>query len=65
MNLAAPTIRGTIKIHTAESPLRPIINWMNASAYKTAKVLAKKINTYIHTVPALVQINKTLNKTFI
>jgi hypothetical protein len=47
MNLAAPTIRGMIKIHKADAPIRPVINWRNAPAYKLAKMLTKKFQTYI------------------
>ena len=41
MNPTAPTIRGLIKIHNAEAPIRPIINWKNALAYKIAKALVR------------------------
>ena len=47
MNPAAPTIRGMIKIHKADAPIRPVINWRNAPAYKLAKMLTKKLQTYI------------------
>jgi len=47
VNPTTPTIRGLIKIHKAEAPIRPIINWENAPAYKIAKTLAKILNIHI------------------
>jgi hypothetical protein len=47
MNPTAPTIRGLIKIHKAEVPIRPIINWRNAPAYKIAKALTKILSIHI------------------
>ena len=41
LNPTIPTIRGLVKIHKENSPLRPVINWKNAPAYKVAKMLAK------------------------
>jgi hypothetical protein len=43
----APTIRGLVKIHKKGAPIRPIINWRNAPGYKLAKMLSKKLHTYI------------------
>jgi hypothetical protein len=37
----APTIRGLIKIYKEVSPIRPIVNWKSAPAYKLAKMLSK------------------------
>jgi hypothetical protein len=37
MNPSSPTIRGLIKIHKPEAPIRPIINWKQAPAYNLAK----------------------------
>ena len=42
-----PTIRGLVNIHKVTAPIRPVINWKNAPAYKFAKMLAKKLKTYI------------------
>jgi hypothetical protein len=47
MNSVAPTIKGVIKIHKENAPIRPVINWRNAPAYKLAKILTKKLQTYI------------------
>jgi hypothetical protein len=37
------TIRGMLKIHTSDYPIRLAVNWQNAPAYKLAKMLTKKI----------------------
>jgi hypothetical protein len=47
LNPAAPNIRGLIKIHKLEAPIRPIVNWKNAPAYTLAKLLTKILQTYI------------------
>ena len=47
LNPIAPTIRGLIKIHKEDSPIRPIVNWKNAPAYKLAKMLVKKLKIHI------------------
>ena len=41
-----PTLRSLIKIHKAESPIRPVVNWMNTPAYKPAKMLVKLLQTH-------------------
>jgi sugar (pentulose or hexulose) kinase len=41
MNLEAPHIHGTIKLHKQAKPVRPIVNWKNSSGYKTAAQLTK------------------------
>jgi hypothetical protein len=43
LNPTAPTIRGTIKIHKPNHPIRPIVNWRNAPAYKLAKLFNSKL----------------------
>jgi hypothetical protein len=40
-------LRGLIKIHKEGAPIRPIVNWKNAPAYKLAKMLAKKLVSHI------------------
>jgi hypothetical protein len=40
MNPTAPILHATIKLHTHNTPIRPIINWTNAPEYKLAKHLA-------------------------
>jgi hypothetical protein len=32
LSTTTPTIRGLIKIHNEDSPVRPIINWKNSPA---------------------------------
>ena len=43
----SPTIRGLVKLHKKGTRIRPIINWMNAPAYKLAKILAEKLQTNV------------------
>jgi len=38
-----PTIRGLVKIHMEDCPIKPTVNWKNAPAYKLAKMLSKKL----------------------
>jgi hypothetical protein len=47
LNLMAQNIRGLIKIHKQEAPIRPIVNWINAPAYKLAKLLTKTLQTHV------------------
>jgi hypothetical protein len=47
MNPIAPNIRGLPKVHKVECPIRPIINWRGAPAFKLAKFLNKLIHTHI------------------
>jgi len=36
-----------MKIQKTDSPIRPVVNWLNAPAYKLAKMLARKLQTYL------------------
>jgi hypothetical protein len=47
LNPLAPFIRGLIKLHKPGLPIRPIVNWTNAPAYKMAKILIKKCTAHI------------------
>jgi len=47
LNLTIPKIRGLVKVHKDNYRIRPLINWKNAPAYKIAKKLTKKLQTYI------------------
>ena len=47
LNPTLPTIRGLVKIHKETAPIRPVINQKNTPVYKVAKMLAKKLKTYI------------------
>ena len=47
MNPTSPLIRGLIKVHKPNSPIRPIVNWTNAPSYKLAKQLVQFLNTHL------------------
>jgi hypothetical protein len=38
-----PTIRGLVKLHKTDLPIRPTVNWRNAPAYSLAKLFVQKI----------------------
>jgi len=40
-------MRGLVKLHKEDTTIRPIINWRNATGYKLAKMLARKLTSYI------------------
>jgi hypothetical protein len=42
-----PTLTGLVKLHKNDTPIRPVINWKNAPGYKLAKMLARKLTSYI------------------
>jgi hypothetical protein len=48
LNTSTPTIRSLIKTHKIEAPIRPIVNWRKAPAYKLPKMFSEKVKTYIH-----------------
>jgi len=58
LNPMAPTIRGLVKVHKEGAPIRPIVNWKNVPAYKLAKLLVRKIHTYIP-LPYTFNVEKT------
>jgi len=43
MNPLAPTIKGLIKLHKPDHPIRPIVNWRNTPVYKLAKLFTQKV----------------------
>jgi len=43
MNPTAPTIKGLIKLHKPEQPIRPVVNLRGAPAYKLARLFTQKI----------------------
>jgi hypothetical protein len=45
LNPTAPTMRGLVKLHKEDTPIRLIINWRNAPGYKLAKMLAGKLTS--------------------
>jgi len=38
MNLSAPSIKGLIKIHKPDQPIRPVVNWRNIPKTKLNSV---------------------------
>jgi hypothetical protein len=38
-----PTIKGLIKLHKIDQPVRPVVNWHSAPTYKLYKLFALKI----------------------
>jgi len=44
MNPSAPTIKGLIKLHKPDQPIRPVVNWKNAPAYRLSKLFTEKIH---------------------
>jgi hypothetical protein len=43
-----PNTKGLIKIHKTWAPIRPIINWQQAPAYRLAKLLPECIERDLH-----------------
>ena len=52
MNPSAPFIKGLIKLHKPDQPIRPVVNWKNAPAYRLSKLFTEKIHrlTPLHSV---------------
>jgi hypothetical protein len=46
LNPSAPTIKGLIKLHKPDHPIRPVVNWRNVPAYKLSKLFTQKINHF-------------------
>jgi len=44
LNPSAPSIKELIKLHKPGQPIRPVVNWHNAPAYKLSKLFTHKIN---------------------
>ena len=44
LNPSAPTLKGLIKLHKPDQPIRPVVNWRNAPAYKLSKSFAYNFN---------------------
>ena len=42
LNPSTPSIKGLIKLHKPDHPIRPVVNWRNAPAYKFAKSFSQK-----------------------
>jgi hypothetical protein len=43
MNPSAPTMKGLIKIHKPDQPIKSVVNWQRAPAYKLAGLFTQKI----------------------
>jgi hypothetical protein len=41
INPKAPNLKGLIKLHNQDLPIRRIVNWKNAPLYQTAKLFKK------------------------
>ena len=68
MNPTATTIKGLIKMHKPEYPIRPVVNWRGAPAYKLARLFTQKIKELAplpnrHNVHNTRDVIKTLNDT--
>jgi hypothetical protein len=58
INPMAPNIKGLIKIHKLNHPIRPIVSWKNAPLYQTAKFFADTLRQYV-TLPNAFNIKNT------
>jgi hypothetical protein len=47
MNPKAPNIRALIKLHKPNAPIRPIVNWQHAPAYKLARYISDKLKAIL------------------
>ena len=43
MNPTAPTIKGLIKVHIPEHPIRSVVNWRGAPTYKLDRLFTQKV----------------------
>jgi hypothetical protein len=62
MNPSAPTLHATVKLHKHNTPIRPIINWINAPAYKLAKFLATILQKHLQ-LPYTYNVKNTIHLT--
>jgi len=46
LNPSAPSIKGLIKLHKPDQPIRPVVNSRNAPAYKLSQLLTTKIRQF-------------------
>ena len=46
LNPSAPSIKGLIKLHKTDQPIRPVVNWRNAPAYKLARHFSSLITRH-------------------
>jgi len=57
-NPSAPSIKRLIKIHKPDQPIRPVVNWRNAAAYRLSKLFTEKIH-HIALLPSAFNIKNT------
>ena len=43
INPTATTIKGLIKLHKPDKPIRPVVNWRNAPTYELSKLFTEKV----------------------
>jgi hypothetical protein len=60
MNPSAPNLHATIKLHKHNTPIRPIINWINAPAYKLAKYLTTTLHKHLQ-LPYTYNVENTIS----
>jgi hypothetical protein len=59
INPTAPNIRGLIKLHKPNHPIRPVVNWKNAPLYKTTKFFTDILSQYV-TLPNALKMRHNL-----
>jgi hypothetical protein len=47
LNPMAPSLKGLIKLHKENAPIRPVVNWRYAPGYGLAKMLTRTITSHI------------------
>jgi hypothetical protein len=47
LNPNTPVLKGFIKVHKKDTPIRPVVNFKNSPAYNLAKMLSSTLNKYI------------------
>jgi hypothetical protein len=67
LNPNTASLRGLVKVHKKDIPIRPIVNFKDTPTYKTGRMLAKKLKTYIplpyvYNVQNTVQLMKDLSE---
>jgi len=45
LNPSTPSIKGLIRLHKPEHPIRPVVNWRGVPAYKLAQLFTQKIKS--------------------
>ena len=59
LNPTALTMRGLVKLHKEDTPIRPILSWRNAPRYKPAQMLMRKLTSPIP-LPFVYNVKKTV-----